>query len=61
MNTQKRPLFIATIVLIISIGNYSRLSGTECIRPIHMLSLLTMGAAIGIILNQFMQRFRKNN
>lgn len=61
MNTQKRSLVISSVLLAISTVNFSRLSGTECIRPIHMLSLLVMGACMGIILVNLVQRFKNKN
>ncbi len=48
------PLF----VIILSVGNYSRLTGTENIRGIHILSLLTIGAGIGILLRNIFTYFK---
>jgi hypothetical protein len=30
--------------------SYFRLKGSECIRPIHIVTLLVLGAAIGVLL-----------
>ena len=61
MDTKKRPVLIAVIVLLLSAGNFSRLSGTECIRPIHLITLLTMGAAIGISIHLLVKRYREKH
>jgi hypothetical protein len=50
MNPQKRSLFICSLVILLLIGNYSRMKGTESIRPLHMVTLITMGVAIGVLL-----------
>jgi hypothetical protein len=50
MRTDKRSIGIALVVLVLSIGNYIRLTGTENIRAIHILTLVTIGVAIGVML-----------
>ncbi|MBX9785289.1 MAG: hypothetical protein K2X48_18545 [Chitinophagaceae bacterium] len=42
MNKNRR-LIIAALLLIVTITNYSRLSGTENIRTVHFLSILQWG------------------
>ncbi|MBL0049923.1 MAG: hypothetical protein IPP32_17710 [Bacteroidetes bacterium] len=54
-----RPLIIATFVLLLSSGNFSRLSGTECVRPVVMITLLTMGAAVAIIFQELIKRYKE--
>jgi hypothetical protein len=50
-----RGMAIAFFVIAISFWNFSRLTGSECIRTIHIVTLLTAGAAIGVFLvNLFM-------
>ncbi len=61
MEPKKRPIVIAVIVLLLSTGNYSRLSDSDCIRTVHLLTLLTMGAAIGIILQELVKRFKERH
>ncbi len=52
------PLF----VILLTLGNYSRLTGTENIRAIHIITLLTMGMVIGILLrNIFEYIIRRRN
>jgi hypothetical protein len=50
MNPNKRSLVISVIVILLMITNFSRLQGSECIRPIHIVTLITLGAAIGLLL-----------
>lgn len=58
MNPRKRGIILSFVVLALSLGNYARLSGTESIRPIHIITLLTMGAAIGVMLVHLITYFR---
>ncbi|MBS1493079.1 MAG: hypothetical protein JST55_06200 [Bacteroidetes bacterium] len=48
------PVFVILLTLI----NYSRLSGTENIRAIHVVTLLVMGMGIGILLRNLIAYFR---
>ena len=36
--------------IFLMVMSYFRLKGSECIRPIHIVTLLTLGAAIGVLL-----------
>jgi len=50
---QKSPLrgmAIAFFVIALSFWNFSRLTGSDCIRTIHIVTLLTCGAGIGVFL-----------
>ena len=49
------PLF----VIALSIGSYSRLSETENIRAIHIVTLITIGMAIGVLLRNVITHFAK--
>ncbi len=61
---EKRKRFVAfflpAFVIFLGISNYSRLSGTENIRAIHIVSLLTIGMAIGVLLVNVITHFAKN-
>jgi hypothetical protein len=46
----RTSLILAVLMMGTSFGNYTRLSGTENIRPIHVVTLLTCGVGIGIFL-----------
>ena len=50
MNPQKRSLIITALAILLLTVNFSRLKGTECILPIHIVTLVTLGAAIGALL-----------
>jgi hypothetical protein len=50
MNPNKRSLIISVIVILLMITNFTRLQGSECIRAIHIVTLITLGAAIGVLL-----------
>ncbi|HEY5123593.1 MAG TPA: hypothetical protein VIL99_06620 [Ignavibacteria bacterium] len=54
----KRNIIIAAIVIIITALNYSRLTGTENIRLIHELTLITMGMGIGVMIVNIMLYFK---
>ncbi len=45
-----RGMIIAFFVIALSFWNFSRLTGSECIRAIHVATLLTLGAGIGVFL-----------
>ncbi|MDB5228687.1 MAG: hypothetical protein JWN78_2880 [Bacteroidota bacterium] len=55
-----RSFIVPILVIILSLGNYSRLKGTENIRPIHIVSLLTIGMGIGLLLGSIIAYFRNN-
>jgi hypothetical protein len=50
MNPQKRSLVISALVILLMTVNFTRLKGSDCIRPIHIVTLITLGAAIGAML-----------
>ncbi len=60
--TQKRKgfrLFVLPLfVIALSLGNYARLTGTEHIRAIHIVTLITLGMGIGILLRNVFTYFR---
>ena len=48
---------IPILVIALGISNYSRLTGTENIRAIHIVTLLTIGMAIGVLLRNIITHF----
>ena len=50
MTNNKRKLLMPAFAIFLMIMSYSRLTGSECIRPIHIVTLLVLGAAIGVLL-----------
>ena len=59
----KRPLLISSILLILAIFNYSRISGNETVRPIQFLSIFVIGMLSGVIIRDVIVLVRsdKNN
>ncbi len=59
--TPLRAIAIAFFVAALSFWNFSRLTGSECIRAIHIVTLLTCGAAIGVILSNLILFLRNKS
>jgi hypothetical protein len=55
-----RGIVISGMIILLCLGNYLRLNGTEMIRPIHIVTLLTCGAAIGVLICSIFY-YLKNN
>ncbi len=53
----RRKILIA-VLLLISIVNYSRITGSENIRTIQFLSIFAIGALSALLLNEFIRLFR---
>ncbi|HSV10555.1 MAG TPA: hypothetical protein VLI68_07295 [Hanamia sp.] len=53
MRSNKRGMAISIFVIIISVFNFERLTDSDCIRAIHVVTLLVCGMAIGIFLMNF--------
>jgi hypothetical protein len=45
-----RNMGISLFFAALCFGNYTRLSGTECIRAIHIVTLITFGMFLGVAL-----------
>lgn len=60
MNPKRRSLVISAVVILLMIVNYTRLKGSECIRPIHIVTLLTLGAAMGVLLMNIILLIKSN-
>lgn len=60
--SNQRGMAISLFVIIISIFNFERLTDSDCIRTIHVVTLLICGMAIGIFLMNLFSwlRTRKN-
>lgn len=54
-----RFFLLPIIVIIIAFGNYTRLTGTENIRAIHIVTLITLGMGIGILLQNIFAYFKR--
>jgi hypothetical protein len=55
---EKRRRIILAVLLIISIGNYTRILGTENIRLIQFISIFVIGALSALLLNEFVTLFK---
>jgi hypothetical protein len=53
-----RAMAISFFVLAISFYNFSRLTGSECIRAIHVVTLLVCGMAIGLFVSSLFAMLR---
>ena len=47
-NRFTRPMIISFFVIVITIFNFLNLSGSECIRAIHVVTLLVCGIGFGV-------------
>jgi hypothetical protein len=55
---EKRRRVIIAVLLMISIGNYTRIVGTENIRLIQFISIFVIGALSALLLNEFITLFK---
>lgn len=55
----KRPLAITAVFLLLSVLNYSRIKGSETVRPVLFLSILAIGILTGLLIRGLADRFRK--
>lgn len=58
MTMEKRRRIIIALSLLLSITNYSRLSGNESIRPIQFISIFVIGAFSALLINEFVALFK---
>jgi hypothetical protein len=49
MNTKKRRILVV-VLLMVALGNYSRIKGTENIRTVEFLSIFAIGAMSALLL-----------
>lgn len=49
---------VIAIILLITIVNYSRISGNENIRTIQFLYIFVMGALSALLINEFVVMFK---
>jgi hypothetical protein len=53
-----RAMGFSLFIAAISFFNFSRLTGSDCIRAIHIVTLLTTGVAIGVFLSNLFKWIR---
>lgn len=54
-----RGMAISFFVVVISFFNFMKLTGSECIRAIHVVTLLVCGIAIGVFISSLFAMLRK--
>ncbi|NHM07694.1 hypothetical protein G4D82_10710 [Flavobacterium sp. CYK-4] len=57
MNT-KRTKILLTVLLLLALGNYARMHGTEDIRTVEFLSIFAIGALAALLIREI---FAKDN
>jgi hypothetical protein len=60
-NSPLRGIAISVFVIILMFWNFSRIQGSDCIRTIHVLTLLICGAAIGVLLMNVIMLLRNRS
>lgn len=56
----RRGIVIPALAIILMVGNLTRIKDSECIRAIHIVTLLLMGFAIGVLVMNLMTIYRNN-
>jgi hypothetical protein len=56
-----RAMALSAFIVIISIFNFLRLTGGECIRAIHIVTLLVCGMGIGVFISALIMFLRKSD
>ncbi|GAC1585009.1 MAG: hypothetical protein NVS3B19_01910 [Ginsengibacter sp.] len=56
--TPKRAAVIAVLIIAITIFNFSRIPNSDCVRPIHIVTLIALGLALGVLLTSIMLMIR---
>ena len=55
---EKKRRIILAVLLMLSIGNFARLTGNDNIRTVQFISIFVIGALSGLLLNEFVTLFR---
>ena len=55
---EKKRRIIIAVLLMLSIGNLTRLTGNENIRPIQFISIFVIGALSSLLINEFVTLFK---
>lgn len=58
---KNQAIIITAILLILSIGNYFRISGSSNVRMVEFLSILAIGAFAGILIQRVATHFKQKN
>ncbi|HEY8690510.1 MAG TPA: hypothetical protein VIM07_14840 [Chitinophagaceae bacterium] len=57
--TPERSMLFACVVIALSFWNFSRIQGCDCIRAIHIVTLLVAGIGIGVLITSIKAWFIK--
>lgn len=60
MQRKRNILIVIALLLVISIGNYFRISPTANIRTVDFLTIFVIGALAGLLLSQILPPLKKN-
>jgi hypothetical protein len=55
---EKRRTVAIAVMLMLSIGNYTRLAGNENVRTIQFLSIFVIGVLSGLLIRELVAMFR---
>ncbi len=56
----RRGVLLPIFAISLMIMNMTRLKGSECIRPIHVVTLVVMGFALGVLVMNLITMYRNN-
>lgn len=56
---EKKRRIIMAVLLMLAIGNYSRLKGNDNIRAIQFVSILVIGVLAGLLISELSQRLKQ--
>jgi hypothetical protein len=57
---RNNPLVFSSILLMLAIGSYFRISGNENIRTIQFLSIFAIGMLSGVIIRELIAKLKGN-
>lgn len=61
MKRKRNILIVITVLLVISIGNYFRISPAATVRTVDFVSIFIIGVLAGLLLSQFLPVEKKHN
>ncbi|WP_293871924.1 hypothetical protein [Flavobacterium sp.] len=57
-SNRNRRRIIFAVLLVLSIGNFSRIQGNDNIRTVQFLSIFTMGMLFGLLIKEIAESIR---
>lgn len=58
---KNRRLVMLAVVLILSIGTFSRIEGNDSIRTVQFLSIFAIGAITSLLIREIVQELKRKN